>query len=194
MQDCTTVFLHFGIASPQAWGPNPAGALLNGPEYTRARPLSVPDRALQCDRLEFAGDTKMAHDDVRNEPVTRTIGRVIDDVRDLFREEIALAKAELRHEATEFGGAVARMGVGVGAGLFALGFLLLGAAQGLADLVGWPAWGGYLAMAAVLGIGALIALKTGRSRVKQIPTLPRTVESIKETKEWMNSRTSSSTK
>jgi hypothetical protein len=136
----------------------------------------------------------MAYDDVRNEPVTRTIGRVIDDVRDLFREEIALAKAELRHEAREFGGAAARMGVGACAGLFALGFLLLGVAQGFADLVGWPAWGGYLAMAAVLGIAAMIALKTGRARMKQIPTMPRTVESIKETKEWMNSRTSSSTK
>jgi hypothetical protein len=136
----------------------------------------------------------MAYEDVRNEPVTRTIGRVIDDVRDLFREEVALAKAELRHEAGDFGSAAARMGVGAGAGLFALGFLLLGLAQGFADLVEWPAWGGYLAMAVVLGIAAAVALKTGRSRVKQIPTMPRTVESIKETKEWMNSRTSSNTK
>lgn len=151
------------------------------------------DRTLHELEVDTQGDN-MSFDDVRNETVTRTIGRVIDDVRDLFREEIALAKAELRHDASEFGSAVARMGAGAGAGLFALAFLLLGIAQGFADLVNWPAWGGYLAMAVVLGIVAAIALATGRAKAQRIPAMPRTVESIKETKEWMNSRTSSNDK
>lgn len=136
----------------------------------------------------------MAYEDPRHETLTQTIGRVIDDVRDLFREEVALAKAELRHEASEFGSALTRMGIGAGAGLFAVGFLLLGIAQGFAAMVEWPAWAGYLAMGVVLGIAAGIAVITGRAKARQVPTLPRTVESIKETKEWMNDRMSSNTR
>ena len=136
----------------------------------------------------------MAHEDTRHETVTHTIGRVIDDVRDLFREEVALAKAELRHEASEFGSGMARIGVGAGAGMFALAFLLLGLAQAFADAVDWPAWGGYLAMSLLLAIGAGIAMMTGRTKIKQVPAMPRTVESLKETKEWMNDRMSSNTR
>ena len=136
----------------------------------------------------------MASEGSWNETLTQTIGRVIDDVRDLFREEVALAKAELRHEASEFGRAVTRMGMGAGAGMFAIGFLLLGIAQGFAMLVAWPVWAGYLAMGVVVGIAAAIVLMSGRSKAKQVPTMPRTVESIKETKRWMNDRMSSNTK
>jgi hypothetical protein len=136
----------------------------------------------------------MAYEDPRHETLTQTIGRVIDDVRDLFREEVALAKAELRHEASELGSALTRIGIGAGAGLFAVAFLLLGIAQGFAAMVGWPAWAGYLAMGVLLGICAVVAVMTGRARAKQVPTLPRTVESIKETKEWMNDRMSSNTR
>jgi hypothetical protein len=136
----------------------------------------------------------MAYEDSRQETVTQTIGRIIDDVRELFREEVALAKAELRHEASEFGTAVTRIGVGAGVGLYAVAFLLLGIAQGFAMMVGWPAWGGYLAMGVVLGIVAGIALITGRARAKDVPAMPRTIESIKETKEWMNDRMSSKTR
>jgi hypothetical protein len=136
----------------------------------------------------------MEYRDASNETVTQTIRRVIDDLRELFREEVALAKAELRHEAGEFGSAFTRIGMGAGAGAFALGFILLGIAQGFAALVGWPAWGGYLAMGIVLGIAAGLFVMAGRSRAKRVATMPRTVESLKETKEWMNDRMSSNTR
>jgi hypothetical protein len=136
----------------------------------------------------------MAYEDSRQETLTQTFGRIVDDVRDLFREEVALAKAELRHDASEFGSAVTRMGIGAGVGLFALGFLLLGIAQGFAVMVGWPAWGGYLAMGVLLAIGAGIAVVTGRAKAKEVPAMPRTVDSIKETKAWMNDRMSSKTR
>ena len=136
----------------------------------------------------------MAYEDARNESFTVIVGRIIDDVRELFREEVSLAKAELRHEASEFTSGLARMGIGAGAGLIALGFLLLGIAQGFAALVGWPAWAGYLTMGVVLGLGAFIALQAGRKRVARVEAMPKTVESLKETKEWMTDRMSSNTR
>jgi hypothetical protein len=145
-------------------------------------------------RASHGQGENMAYEDARNDSLTHTIGRIIDDLRDLFREEIALAKAELRHEAGEVGNAAMRMGVAAGAGLFAAAFLLLGLAQGFAALVGWPAWGGYLAMGVVLGIAAVVALQAGRARAKKLAGMPKTVESLKETKEWMNDRMSSKTR
>jgi hypothetical protein len=80
---------------------------------------------------------------------------------------------------------------GVAAG-FALLFLLLGLAQGFAMLVGWPAWAGYLAMAAVLGIGALVAIQMGRSRARTLRAVPpQTVATLKETKVWIHDRMTS---
>ena len=69
--------------------------------------------------------------------------------------------------------------------------MLLGIAQAAAYLLEWPAWGGYLAMAALLGVAAIIAIQSGRTRAKKVPAMPRTVESLKETKEWMTDRMSS---
>src|SRR3954470_12548112 len=133
----------------------------------------------------------MAYEDQHSDSITHTVGRLIDDVRELFREEVALARAELRQEVSAFTAAAAQMGAGAAAGAFALGFLLLGIAQGFAALVGWPAWGGYLAMAVLLGIVAAVALSTGRKKVRSIPALPQTAETIRETKEWIKDRTSS---
>ena len=136
----------------------------------------------------------MAYQDPQGDSIAHTVGRLIDDVRELFREEVALARAELRHEVSAFGSAVAQMSAGVVAGAFAVAFLLLGVAQGFAAMVGWPAWGGYLAMAVLLGIVAAVALQMGRKKVRSIPALPQTAETIKETKEWMKDRMSSASR
>jgi Putative Actinobacterial Holin-X, holin superfamily III len=133
----------------------------------------------------------MVYEDPQNDSITHTIGRLVDDVRDLFREEMALVRAELRQEVGAFGAAAARMGFGAVAGAFALAFLLLGLAQGFAALVGWPAWGGYFAMAVVLGVITGVALMSGRRKLGDIQPVPQTVASIKETKEWMKDRMSS---
>lgn len=84
----------------------------------------------------------MAYEDGPNETITRAIGRVVDDVRDLSREEVALAKAELRHEASAIGGAAVRVGIGAGAGLFAVSFLWAGVSAVAVGTLGavafWP--------------------------------------------------------
>ena len=43
----------------------------------------------------------MAYDDPRTDSLTGTIGKIVDDVRELFREEVALARAEFRQEIGE---------------------------------------------------------------------------------------------
>jgi len=136
----------------------------------------------------------MAHEygEMRSDSITDVLRRVVDDIRELFREEVALARVELRQEASSYTTAAAQIGAGAAAGAFAIGFLLLGIAQGFAMLVGWPAWGGYLAMGILLGIVALIAVQMGRSRMAKTPAVPaRTAETLQETREWIKDRMNS---
>jgi len=134
----------------------------------------------------------MAYDDPRHDTITTTVGKIVDDVRDLFREEVALARAEIRQEISAFSAIAASFAVGAGAALFALSFLLLGIAQAAARLIGWPAWTGYIGMAIVLGIIAAITIQSARRRARTVSAVPeQTVATIKETKEWIQDRMSS---
>ena len=134
----------------------------------------------------------MAYEDPRHESLTATLGKIVDDVRELFREEVALARAELRQEISGFTSLAIWFGAAAVAAAFALSFLLLGIAQAFAILVGWPIWAGYVSMAVLLGIVALVAIQGGRRRARTVSAVPQqTVASLKETKEWIRHRMTS---
>src|SRR5439155_190842 len=54
----------------------------------------------------------MPYDDARQEPTSHLIHNVIDDVRELFREEVALARAEVREELSACSTAISRGSAG----------------------------------------------------------------------------------
>jgi hypothetical protein len=132
----------------------------------------------------------MALEDPR-EPVTHLIQNVVDDLRELFREEVALARAEVREEVSAWSSAAISMAGGAAVAAVGALLILLGIAQGIAMAFGWPAWGGYLLVGILLGICGAFALSLGRRRTKTIATLPRTTQTVKETTEWMKDRMSS---
>ena len=105
----------------------------------------------------------------------------IDDVRELFREELALAKAEIREEISRVSAGGAKAGVSCVALWFGAMFILAAAALGLSAALEWPAWAGFgivgLALAIIGGAAGLSARRTFR----EVRTLPRTVGTIKET-------------
>ena len=134
----------------------------------------------------------MAYEDPRSESLTGIFGKIVDDVRELFREEVALARAEIRQELSAFSTVVMQFAAAAVAAGFAVSFLLLGIAQGFALLVGWPAWAGYLVMAVLLGAGAFFAVQAARRRARSVPAVPpQTAATLKETKEWIQHRMSS---
>ena len=105
----------------------------------------------------------------------------LDDVRELFREEVALARAELR---TEMSKATAAAG-GFGAAAAALScaglFLLTALALGIATAFHWPAWTGFAIVGVVLAIAGAIMFMSARRTFAEVRGLPRTVEAVKET-------------
>ena len=104
----------------------------------------------------------------------------LDDVRDLFREEVALARAEMRVELNKAMAAAMRFGAAGVALWFAGMFLLIAAALGISAGLNWPAWAGFGVVAILLAVGGMVMLAGARKAVREVQPLPRTVESIKE--------------
>lgn len=105
----------------------------------------------------------------------------IDDVRALFREELALAKAEVRVEISKATAAGTRMGIAGIALWFAAMFLLIAAALGLSAAFKWPAWAGFGIVAIGLGIVGTAVGLSARNSLRRVQPLPRTVGTLKET-------------
>ncbi len=126
------------------------------------------------------------------ESTASLLQRVIDDTRELFREEVALARAEVREEASAWaaaGGVMASGGAVLGAAAL---FLLVACALGITGGFHWPNWAGFLIVGFVLAVIGAVAVVHGRDRARRILTLPRTTDSVKETSAWMKHRIGSS--
>ena len=125
----------------------------------------------------------------RPEPSIKELIRgVLDDTRELIREEIALARAELREELSKARTAAIAMTAAAVAGMIGVIMLCVAAGGALADVLEWPAWGGYGIVALVLLLGALAMVMVGRNRLASIRALPKTVDSLKENVEWVQTK------
>ena len=124
--------------------------------------------------------------DARGEPVEgRPLSSVGDlladitrDISTLMRQEVALAKAEVRESAQTAGKGVGMLGGAALAGYFALLFLSVALWWALGDLVGlgWSA----VIVAVIWAVIAAILAAVGRREVKQVKGIPQTVETTKE--------------
>jgi hypothetical protein len=103
---------------------------------------------------------------------------VTRDLSTLMRQEIDLAKAELRQSATRAGKGAGMFGGAGYAGMMALLFLSIAAWWGLGYLVGNAL--SAVIIAVIYAIVGLILFLSGRKAFKSIEGAPRTVETIKE--------------
>jgi hypothetical protein len=111
-------------------------------------------------------------------PLGELLSDVSRDLSTLFRQEVALAKAELTDSAKKAGKGAGMFGGAGLAGFFTLLFLSIAAWWGLGSLVG-NAWSA-LIIAVVYAIVAAILAARGRREIKQINGAPQTVETVKE--------------
>ena len=121
---------------------------------------------------------RAAHQKADNASLGELLGDVTRDLSTLMRQEVELAKAELKQSATKAGkGSGMLAGAGV-AGHFVLVFLSLGLMFALGALMplGWAA----LIVAVVWGIIAAVLASIGRKELKQVKGLPQTGETLSE--------------
>jgi len=106
------------------------------------------------------------------------LAEVSRDISTLMRQEVELAKAELKRTAKQTGkGAGLYGGAGV-AGFYALLFLSIALWWGLGYLMG-NAWSAVI-VAAVWGIVAAVLYFTGKKELDEVEGMPQTVETVKE--------------
>ncbi|WP_446725013.1 phage holin family protein [Nocardiopsis sp. N85] len=118
------------------------------------------------------------------------ITEVANDLQTLFRQELELAKAEFREEATKAGKAAGMLSAAAFAGYMTVVLLSLAAVFGLSVLIG-SAWAA-LAVAALWAIAGTILFVMGRKRMRLVSPTPRhTIETLKEDARWARHPTGS---
>jgi uncharacterized membrane protein YqjE len=127
--------------------------------------------------------------DVEANSVGDLLGRVTSDLSTLLRQELELAKAELRQEAAKAGKAGGMLGGAGVLGHLTVAFLALALTFALGNVMdlGWAA----LIVAALLAAGAVVLVTRGRAQLRQLNPIPQqTVETVKEDVQWARTRTS----
>lgn len=127
------------------------------------------------------GDGRDDAEELRERPLGDLVRELLQDAQGLLREEVRLAKAELRHEAKKAGKGAAAIGAG-GAVLYAALFFL-GATLVLVGATFLPAWLSALIVTVIYGVAGWAALGYGRKELEK--TRPsRAIEHAKEDARW----------
>ena len=127
-------------------------------------------------------------EEVEQTSVGELIGNISNDLSQLFRQEVELAKAEVKQEATKAGKAAGMLGAAGFAGYLTvvlLSFALVFALSNVMD-PGWAA----LIVAVLWGIVGAVLYANGRKKLKTVDPVPhRTVDTIKEDAKWLKNPT-----
>jgi hypothetical protein len=132
--------------------------------------------------------------DLRDRPLGEVAGELTRDLSLLVRQEIELAKAEMREK-----GRVAAPGLGMIGGAGVTGLMAAGALTAFLILVlsiFLPEWSSALIVGAVLAAVTYVLVKQGRERVEKAgsPVPEQTIETVKEDVEWAKTRATSARK
>lgn len=117
------------------------------------------------------------------------LGEVTTDLSTLFKQEVELAKVELKQEATKAGKGVGMFaGAGV-AGLLLLVFLSLTVMFLLDEQI--PTWVAAAIVTLVWAVIAAVLALVGRKNLKKAnPQLPQTQQTLKEDAQWARAQRS----
>ncbi|HET8642305.1 MAG TPA: phage holin family protein [Pseudonocardiaceae bacterium] len=129
----------------------------------------------------------MTRPQVENASVGELIGEVTSDLSRLMRQELELAKAELREEASKTGRAVGMLVAAGIAGFLVVLFASYALWWGLANVMdeGWAA----LIVAALWAIAAAALYSVGRKRMREVQPKPQqTVDTLKEVPDALRGR------
>ena len=135
------------------------------------------------------GSYSAAPPDVEGRSVGDLLGEITGDLSKLMRQEVALAKVEMKEEAAKAGKASGLLGGAGLVGYLVLVFLSLALMFALDNVmgIGWAA----VITAVILGIISAVLFVVGRNKFKQVNPKPeQTVETLKEDVQWAKNRNS----
>jgi hypothetical protein len=132
-------------------------------------------------------ETDTDRPDVADNSVGQLISEVTSDLSTLMRQELELAKAEVKQEAAKSGKAVGMLGAAGFAGYMVALFLSIALWWGLANAMdeGWAA----LIVAVLWAVIAAVLASVGRKRLRAVNPKPeRTIQTLKEVPDALKGR------
>jgi uncharacterized membrane protein YqjE len=128
---------------------------------------------------------------VYEESIPDLIRGTIRDGIGIVRDEILLARTEMREEVVRIKGGLLTVLAAIGFGVLAVVMLLEAIAWGASYAFGWPAWAGFAVVALPLMVIAGVLAMMSRSMLSRERFMPKSVDSLKESAEWLRARTQS---
>jgi hypothetical protein len=156
-------------------GASPAGATPQG----YAEPAAQQNYAADYSGSMGTPTTAEGRPDVEGTSVGQLMGEVAKDLSTLMRQELELAKVEVKAEAKKAGAGAGLFGAAGFAGYMVLLFLSIALWWALSHLVGhsWSA----LIVAVLWGIVGAVAFTMGKKKFQQVNPKPeRTVETLQQ--------------
>lgn len=121
-----------------------------------------------------------------NRSMAEVVQDIIGNVQEIIRSEFRLAKAETREEISKAAKSSVVLGAGLLLAVYAVGFLLLTIMYALETTL--APWLAALIVAVGVMIVAMVAVRVGRRRMKQVHMPEKTIETVKENVQWAKQR------
>jgi Flp pilus assembly protein TadB len=133
-------------------------------------------------------ETRTTTPETRDASIGELLGRLARDSGTLVRQEMALARAELKQKARAAGPAAGMFGAAYVIGMLAATALTAAIVLLLALVM--PAWLAATIVAVIYAIVAWVLVRQGQRQLREaMPPVPeQTVETIKEDVEWVKSQ------
>jgi hypothetical protein len=126
----------------------------------------------------------------RNGSLPDLVAGIVDDIRTLIRQEMALGRAEVLQQINKTKRAAIALSAGIGAGAVGVLFLLLLVVHAIHEGGGLPLWASYAIVGGVLVIVGCILFFVGKHQASEVNLVPRqTIESIRENVQWIKDQT-----
>jgi hypothetical protein len=124
--------------------------------------------------------------------IVALLGGIINDAKELLVQEVALTKLEVQDELRKAKTAAIAFGIGIGVVAAGGMLLMLTLVQVLAAYTEMPLWGCYGSVGSGLVVLGTVLLAAGKTAVEELDVIPQqTVETMKETAQWLTQPTTS---
>jgi Putative Actinobacterial Holin-X, holin superfamily III len=125
------------------------------------------------------------------ESIPDLIRGTIRDSIGIVRDEISLARTEMREEVMRIKSGLITVAAAVGVGVLAVIMLLEAIAWAASYAFDWPTWAGFAIVALPLMVVAVVLGVMSRSMLARDRYMPKSVDTLKENAEWLRARTQS---
>jgi hypothetical protein len=122
--------------------------------------------------------------------LTALVAGIVNDLQRLLRQELQLARTEVRQEWDKTKTAASSMAAAAGLAAVAGLMLCLMIVYILHELAGLPLWGSFGIVGGVLALFSGLLFAVGRAKASEVQVIPpKTAENLKEDVQWIRNQT-----